>query len=77
MVLQTFLKSFEHHISQAIFWGRNFDVHGIGHNNWKNIFSAILYQNLHFLSMATFEDFQKIDIRVGKILEVEEFPELY
>lgn len=26
-------------------------------------------------SMATFEEFQKLDIRVGKILEVEGFPE--
>lgn len=25
--------------------------------------------------MATYEDFEKLDIRVGKILEVEEFPE--
>lgn len=25
--------------------------------------------------MATFEEFQKLDIRVGKILEVEDFPE--
>ena len=25
--------------------------------------------------MATYEDFQKIDIRVGKIIEVEEFPQ--
>jgi tRNA-binding protein len=25
--------------------------------------------------MATFEDFEKIDIRVGKIIEVEDFPE--
>ena len=25
--------------------------------------------------MATFQDFQKIDIRVGKIIEVEDFPE--
>lgn len=25
--------------------------------------------------MATFEDFQKLDIRVGKIVEVEDFPE--
>ncbi len=25
--------------------------------------------------MATIEDFQKLDIRVGKILEVEDFPE--
>jgi len=25
--------------------------------------------------MATFQDFEKIDIRVGKIIEVEDFPE--
>jgi len=25
--------------------------------------------------MATFEDFQKLDVRVGKIIEVEDFPE--
>ncbi len=25
--------------------------------------------------MATIEDFQKLDIRVGKIIEVEDFPE--
>ncbi len=25
--------------------------------------------------MATFEDFQKLDIRVGKILEIQDFPE--
>ena len=25
--------------------------------------------------MATFEDFQKLDIRVGKIIEIEDFPE--
>jgi tRNA-binding protein len=25
--------------------------------------------------MATFEDFQKIDIRVGKIVEIQDFPE--
>jgi len=25
--------------------------------------------------MATFEDFQKLDIRVGKIVEVKDFPE--
>ena len=25
--------------------------------------------------MATFEDFQKLDMRVGRVLEVEEFPE--
>jgi tRNA-binding protein len=27
------------------------------------------------MSMATFEDFQKLDIRVGKIVEVEDFPQ--
>ena len=27
------------------------------------------------MSMATYEDFQKLDIRVGKIVEVEDFPE--
>ena len=25
--------------------------------------------------MATFEDFKKLDIRIGKIIEVEDFPE--
>jgi len=25
--------------------------------------------------MATFEDFQKLDMRVGKIIEIEDFPE--
>jgi tRNA-binding protein len=25
--------------------------------------------------MATFEDFQKLDVRVGKIMEIEDFPE--
>ena len=25
--------------------------------------------------MATFEDFQKIDIRVGRIIDVQDFPE--
>ena len=25
--------------------------------------------------MATFEDFQKLDIRVGRIIEVDDFPE--
>ena len=25
--------------------------------------------------MATFDDFQKLDIRVGKIMEIEDFPE--
>lgn len=25
--------------------------------------------------MATFEDFEKLDIRVGKIIEIEDFPE--
>lgn len=25
--------------------------------------------------MATFEDFQKLDVRVGKIVEIEDFPE--
>lgn len=29
----------------------------------------------YYLFMATIEDFQKIDIRVGKILEVNDFPE--
>ena len=27
------------------------------------------------MDMATFDDFQKLDIRVGKIIEVEDFPE--
>jgi tRNA-binding protein len=27
------------------------------------------------MNMATYDDFQKLDIRVGKILEVENFPE--
>ncbi len=27
------------------------------------------------IKMATFEDFQKLDVRVGKIVEVEELPE--
>ena len=25
--------------------------------------------------MATFDDFQKLDIRIGKIIEIEDFPE--
>jgi tRNA-binding protein len=33
--------------------------------------------NFHipYYSMATFQDFQKLDIRVGRIIEVEDFPE--
>jgi tRNA-binding protein len=31
--------------------------------------------NLIIISMAVFEDFQKLDIRVGKIIEVKDFPE--
>lgn len=27
------------------------------------------------ITMATFDDFQKLDIRVGKIIEIEDFPE--
>jgi tRNA-binding protein len=27
------------------------------------------------MNMATYEDFQKLDIRVGKVIEVEDFPE--
>jgi len=30
---------------------------------------------IKLIFMATFEDFQKIDIRVGKVIEVNEFPE--
>ncbi len=31
--------------------------------------------SLGLSDMATFDDFQKIDIRVGKVIEVEDFPE--
>lgn len=30
---------------------------------------------LYNMGMATYEDFQKLDVRVGKIIEVEDFPE--
>lgn len=33
------------------------------------------YKFAYFITMATIEDFQKLDIRVGKILEVNDFPE--
>ena len=33
------------------------------------------YQDPILQNVATIDDFQKLDIRVGKILEVEEFPE--
>lgn len=37
--------------------------------------SGISKHSLYTQNMATYEDFQKLDIRVGKIVEVDDFPE--
>ncbi len=36
--------------------------------------SFLIFYQMFFI-MATFEDFKKLDIRVGRIIEVEDFPE--
>lgn len=33
------------------------------------------YDKIQYKIMATFEDFQKLDIRVGKIIEADDFPQ--
>jgi tRNA-binding protein len=37
--------------------------------------SNIHYEGLHTIYMITYEEFAKVDIRVGKIIEVNDFPE--